>query len=85
MPDGRSILLDRLPGADAAGYSGLRDRTNQHWGGMLRAASISTLLGVGNEVGDGSDNEGPLLARDCLKAVIPQSAQKLPILCIPLQ
>lgn len=75
MPDGRLILLDRPPGADAVGYSGLRDRTNQNWGGMLRATSISTLLSVGSKVGDGSDNEGPLLARDCLKAVIPQSAQ----------
>ena len=53
LPDGRSIQLDRLPGADAAGYSGLQDRANQHWGGMFRAALISTLLSVGSEVGNG--------------------------------
>lgn len=29
MPDGRSIVLDRQPGADAAGYAGLQDRVNR--------------------------------------------------------
>lgn len=57
LPDGRSIQLDRLPGADASGYSGLQDRVNQHWGGMLRAALISTLLSVGTEVGNGNDDD----------------------------
>lgn len=57
LPDGRSIQLDRLPGADGAGYSGLQDRVNQHWGGMLRAALISTLLSVGTEVGSSDDDD----------------------------
>ncbi|MEG3088809.1 TrbI/VirB10 family protein [Sphingomonas sp. PB4P5] len=57
MPDGRSIQLDRLIGADPAGYSGLQDRVNQHWGGMLRAALVSTLLGVGTEVGSSGDDD----------------------------
>jgi type IV secretion system protein VirB10 len=57
LPDGRSIQLDRLPGSDASGYSGLQDRVNQHWGGMLRAALVSTLLSVGTEVGNGDDND----------------------------
>ncbi len=57
LPDGRSIQLDRLPGADASGYSGLRDRVDQHWGGMFRAALISTLLSVGTQVGNGDDDE----------------------------
>lgn len=57
LPDGRSIQLDRLPGADASGYAGLQDRVNQHWGGMLRAALISTLLSVGTEVGNSEDDD----------------------------
>lgn len=40
LPGGHSILLDRLPGADVAGMAGLQDRTNFHWGNMLRAVSI---------------------------------------------
>ncbi len=57
LPGGRSILLDRLPGADATGMAGLQDRTNYHWGNMLRAALISTLLGVGSEIATNDDSE----------------------------
>jgi type IV secretion system protein VirB10 len=56
LPDGRSVQLDRLPGADAMGYSGLQDRVDQHWGGLFRAALISTLLSVGTEVGNGDED-----------------------------
>ncbi|MDV3458243.1 TrbI/VirB10 family protein [Sphingomonas sp. HF-S4] len=59
LPDGRSVQLDRLPGTDASGYSGLQDRVDQHWGGLFRAALISTLLSVGTEVG--SDDEDSLV------------------------
>lgn len=58
LPDGRSIVLERQPGADAAGQAGLQDRTNYHWGMMLRAAAVSTLLGVGTELA--SDDDGDL-------------------------
>lgn len=50
LPGGRSILLDRFPGADASGKAGLSDRTEYHWGNMLKAALISTLLGAGTEI-----------------------------------
>jgi type IV secretion system protein TrbI len=51
LPGGRSILLDRLPGTDAGGMAGVTDRTDYHWGHMLKAALVSTLLGVGAELG----------------------------------
>ncbi|AJP73408.1 TrbI/VirB10 family protein [Sphingomonas hengshuiensis] len=61
LPDGRSMELDRLPGADASGYSGLQDQVKHHWGSMLRAALISTLLSVGTQLGN-SDDDGLLRA-----------------------
>lgn len=51
FPGGRSIALDRLPGGDSAGMAGLADRTDYHWGHMLKAALVSTLLGAGAELG----------------------------------
>lgn len=30
--------------------AGVQDRTNYHWGNMLRVAAISTLLGIGGEL-----------------------------------
>ncbi|MET4278947.1 MULTISPECIES: TrbI/VirB10 family protein [unclassified Bradyrhizobium] len=55
MPNGRSIVLERQPGADAAGYSGLEDEVDNHWKELLGAAALSTLLAVGTEVNSGSD------------------------------
>lgn len=56
FPDGRSILLDRLMGSDASGYSGLEDRVNRHWGNVAKAALLSTILAIGAETGSGSDD-----------------------------
>lgn len=57
LPDGRSIVLERQPVADPRGFAGLQDGTDYHWGGVLKAALVSTLLGVGSEVGSGGDDD----------------------------
>ena len=51
MPDGSSIVLDRLPGTDTKGFAGLEDETDNHWGKLIAGAALSTLLGVGSELG----------------------------------
>ena len=55
MPNGRSIVLERQPGADTAGLAGLQDEVDHHWSELSKAALLSTLLGVGAELGSGSD------------------------------
>ncbi|WP_316206130.1 TrbI/VirB10 family protein [Bradyrhizobium sp. SZCCHNR3058] len=55
MPNGRSIVLERQPGADTAGYAGLEDQVDNHWGELFKAAALSTFLAVGTELGAGSD------------------------------
>lgn len=55
LPNGRSIVLERQPGADRAGYAGLQDQVDQHWGELFQAATLSTLLGIGAEIGAGTD------------------------------
>ena len=54
MPSGRSVVLERQPGADTAGYAGLEDEVDNHWGALFKAAALSTLLGVGSELGSTS-------------------------------
>jgi len=51
MPNGRSIVLERQPGADTSGFSGLEDEVDNHWVALFKAALLSTLLGVGSELG----------------------------------
>ena len=56
MPNGRSIVLERQQGADAGGYSGLEDEVDTHWAESFKAALLSTILGVGAELGSGADS-----------------------------
>jgi type IV secretory pathway VirB10-like protein len=51
LPNGRSMVLEKLPGGDAQGYAGLQDGVNHHWGAVAGAAALSTLLGVGVQLG----------------------------------
>jgi type IV secretion system protein VirB10 len=58
LPDGRSIDLDRMPATDPSGEAGLSDRVDNHWGSVLKAALVSTLIGIGaqsSSTGDESD------------------------------
>src|SRR5215469_11200137 len=51
LPNGRSIVLERQPGADTQGITGLEDEVDQHWGRLAMAAALSTVIGVGAELG----------------------------------
>jgi type IV secretory pathway VirB10-like protein len=58
MPNGRSIVLERQPGADSEGYAGLEDGVDYHWGELFKAAALSTILSVGAEAGSsGQDSD----------------------------
>jgi type IV secretory pathway VirB10-like protein len=56
MPDGSSVLIDNLPAADAAGYSGLEDEVDYHTWQLLKGIALSTLLGVGGQVTFGTQD-----------------------------
>lgn len=77
LPGGRSLQLGRLPGADATGKAGIADQTNYHWGQMLRAALVSTLLGIGTELGSDSDDRLVRALRDGGQDTINQTGRQL--------
>ena len=56
FPNGNSIVLERQPGADASGFSGLEDGVDYHWLRLAGAAAISTVLGVGTQLGATSND-----------------------------
>jgi type IV secretion system protein TrbI len=58
MPDGSSIRIDNLAGVDARGYAGLEDKVDYHSWKLLQGVAVSTLLGVGAELG--TDDEGDI-------------------------
>lgn len=69
FPDGSSVRLDNVPAADAAGHSGLKDKVNfQEWR-LLKGIALSSLLGVGSQLGYGGGD------RDLVRA-LRESAQQ---------
>lgn len=54
-PDGASLTLDDAPASDPSGYAGIRDRVDAHGWQLIKGVALSTLLGVGTELGSGSD------------------------------
>lgn len=50
LPNGRSIVLESLPGADPSGFAGLQDGVDHHWRTLATAAALSSLLSVGTEL-----------------------------------
>jgi len=84
LPDTSSIALDRLPGIDTAGYSGLEDGVDWHWDRILAGAALSTLLGVGAELAapanstDGTGgNRIVIAARDSSQDTVNQVGQEV--------
>ncbi len=53
FPDGKSISLEGMSGADLAGQSGLSDRVDNHYGKLLTGVVLSTLLSTGAQLSEG--------------------------------
>jgi len=62
MPNGRSVVLERQPGSDSGGYAGLEDEVDHHWLELSKSAALSTLLGIGSELGADSNDNGIIRA-----------------------
>jgi type IV secretion system protein VirB10 len=81
MPDGSSVTLDRLQGADASGNTGIGDRVDWHWDRVFAGAAVSTLLGINAELAapDRGLNSGSLViaSRQSAQDTINQVGQQL--------
>ncbi|WP_347271723.1 TrbI/VirB10 family protein [Rhizorhabdus histidinilytica] len=78
FPNGRSIVLERQPGADAEGYAGLEDGVDYHWGELFKAAALSTLLSVGAEASSSGQESDIIRAlRDGASDSISQTGQQI--------
>jgi type IV secretion system protein TrbI len=56
LPNGRSIILERQPGADPQGFVGLEDEVDQHWDRLFMGAVLSTVIGIGAELGSNAND-----------------------------
>jgi type IV secretion system protein TrbI len=56
LPNGGSIVLERQPAADREGFIGLEDEVDQHWGRLFMGAVLSTVIGIGAELGSNAND-----------------------------
>lgn len=76
FPDGSSVQIDALPGADRSGYAGLSDKTDHHWGRVFTAAGLASLLAVGTELSAQNDNEIADAIRSGLQDTAGQAGER---------
>ena len=77
LPGGRSIVLERLPSADASGYAGLEDGIDYHWWDLMKAAGLSTLLAVGAELATSDEDRLIRAIRDGAQDTVNQAGQQI--------
>ena len=78
LPNGRSIVLERQPGADAQGFAGLEDGADYHWGSIFKAAALSTILSVGAQAGStNSENNLAQAIRTGASNSVSQAGQQI--------
>jgi type IV secretion system protein VirB10 len=80
LPDGSSIVLDRLPGVDRVGQAGLEDQVNWHWSRIFEGAALSTMIGVGAELASPQRQNGNTVVvagRESIQSTITEVGQQL--------
>jgi type IV secretion system protein TrbI len=77
FPNGRSIILERQPGADAEGFAGLQDGVDYHWWDLAKAAGLSTLLSIGTELGASNDDRLISAIRNGAQDTINDAGQQI--------
>ncbi|NKL53441.1 TrbI/VirB10 family protein [Rhizobium leguminosarum] len=77
FPNGRSIVLERQPGADTQGYAGIEDGVDYHRWDLAKAAGLSTLLAVGTELAVSDEDRLVAAIRDGAQDTINDAGQQI--------
>ena len=77
FPNGASIQIDALPGADQSGYAGLSDKVDNHWGRVFVAAGLASILGIGSELAIDDDDRIANAVRDSFRDTANQAGQRI--------
>jgi type IV secretion system protein TrbI len=78
LPNGDSVIIDNLPAADAAGYSGLEDDVDTHSWQVLKGIGLATVFGVGSELTLGNNSDALVQAlKQSIQANTNQAGQRM--------
>src|SRR3546814_4788216 len=71
------VCSSDLPAGDAAGFGGIEDKVDEHWGGLAKAAGLSTLLSFGAELATDSDDDPVRALREGGQTTLNQAGQEI--------
>ncbi len=60
LPNGKSLALEGMTGADTSGYAGLKDKVNNHFDKIIVGGLLTSLMGAGSKMlssGDSTTNQ----------------------------
>jgi type IV secretion system protein VirB10 len=77
LPNSRSIVLERMPGADEAGYAGLQDDVDYHWGRLFLAAGLATVLNLGLDLGRDDQSDIARAIRDSAQGTVGRAGDQI--------
>jgi type IV secretion system protein VirB10 len=77
FPNGRSVVLERQPGADTQGYAGLEGAVDYHWWDLAKAAGLSMLLAVGAELAMDDEDRLVQAIRNGAQDIINDAGQQI--------
>jgi len=77
LPGGRSVVLEREPGTDEAGFAGLEDGIDNHWDRLFLAAGLATILNIGLEAGEDNGDEIAEAIRDGTQDTIGRAGEAI--------
>lgn len=77
LPNGKSLVLDGLPGSDAGGFAGLEDGVDHHWDKLALAAGLSTVLSVGAQAGSAGDSDIARAIRDGISDTAGRTGEEI--------
>lgn len=65
-----------MPGSDASGYAGLSDKVDHHWGRVLSAAGLASILGISSELATDTNDDIANAVRDSVQDTANQAGQR---------
>lgn len=77
MPNGRSILLDRMRGTDDAGYAGVADRVDYHADKLALGVTLSSVIAYAGNLARGDSSGSDDRGRDVIGDTVAQEASRV--------
>ncbi|MCD0253086.1 hypothetical protein JWH16_04355 [Xanthomonas campestris pv. campestris] len=79
FPDGSTLELGGMQGADMSGYAGFKDKVNNHYGRLIGFSALSSLMGAGVQLSQPQENSanGQLTNRQIVAGEVGRDLSQL--------